>query len=338
VRATPKIFILIILAAIFVGVPYYLQNSISGQKPQVEYDTYIRDQNRTANFDENLTQLASAAESAPKDAVAWKKFANALASKIYSPENAGSNATQGLVIELIDALRHILDLEPNDPETLLSMANINYNFQVFDKAAEYFDQYLKINKGDHLSRATFGSALSFLGRFDEAEKELIYVTAQEPTFFLARANLAISYALAGNKDQASRASQEALPYAKDEETRAKFKGFLDDILNPKQPTEPVDAGPLPKKPSDPLLSGIEADIRNNPVAGPKFVYAKIDKDALILNFANFPMAAMPPFAKEKFFNTVRESVERNKLTQIKVVKFLDHGTNETMDSLDLKAN
>jgi hypothetical protein len=336
VKAAPKILILLALAGTFIALPYYLQNSISGQKPEVEYDTYVKDQNRTANFDENLTQLASAAEAAPKDAVAWKKFANALAAKIYAPE-PGNNSTQGLVIELIDALRHILDLEPNDPETLLSMANINYNFQVFDKAAEYFDQYLKINKTDHLSRATFGSALSFLGRFDDAEKELIYVTAQEPTFFLARANLAISYALAGNKEKANKAATEALPYAKDEDTRSKFKGFLNDILNPKKPTEAVEAGPLPQKPADPLLSGIDADIRNNPIAGPKFVYAKIDKEALILNFANFPMAAMPPFAKEKFFNSIKESIERNKLTQIKMVKFLDHGTNEMMESFDLTA-
>jgi len=293
----------------------------------------MRNQNRAASFDQGLIDLAKAAENAPKDAAIWKQFAQALAQKVYS-ETGGNN--QGTVIELIDALRHILDLQPNDPETLLSMANINYNFQVFDKAAEYFDAYLKINKDDHLSRSTFGSALSFLGRFDDAEKELLYVLAKDPAYFLARANLAIAYGLSGDKDAAQKAAKEAVLYAKDEETKTRFNSFLAEILNPK-PIETREASAIPQKAGDPKLSGIESDIRANSVAGPKFVYAKIKTvDTLELNFANFPMKAMPPFAKEKFFNTIKESVLKSGLPEIKSVIFVDHGTNEIMETLKIQ--
>lgn len=328
-----KIVVGVLVAAIFVTVPIYLQNNLSGQKPEVPYDTYIRDQNRTANFDSRLTELSKLAEASPNDAKIWKEFANELAQKVYSPE---AQSNQGLVIELIDALRHILDLEPNDPETLLSMANINYNFQVFDKAAEYFGAYLKVSKDDATARATYGSALSFLGQFDEAEKELVYAISQEPKLFLARANLAISFALAGDKTKAQKAQQEALPFAQDNSTKEKFAGFIDEILNPKpSTTKVVEAGPLPKKPADPALAGLDSDIRANPVAGPKYVYSRLDGDTLILNFANFPMAAMPPFAKDKFISSVKASISKNNLAQVKQLKFIDHATNETLHELKL---
>lgn len=328
-----KIASLILLAALLVAIPLYLQSSLAGEKPSLPYDEYMKNQNRASSFDDNLKALAKAAETAPNDIATWKKFANALANKVYSSEDS---TNQGNVIELIDALRHILDLDPNDPETLISMANINYNFQVFDKAAEFFDRYLKINKDDHLSRATYGSALSFLGQFDSAEKELLYVIAKEPSFFLARANLAITYALSGDKDLAKKTAAEAKRYAKDEQTRARFDSFLEEILNPKPQTE-VATDKAPTSPVDPSLAGIEADIRGNPVAGPKFVFAKKQAEGVLeLNFANFPMKGMPPFAKEKFFASIRESISRNNLSEIQKVTFVDHATNETMDILSLK--
>jgi tetratricopeptide (TPR) repeat protein len=328
-----KIIIGIAVAATFISVPLYLQNNLSGEKPVVPYDTYVRDQNRAANFTSRLSELSKLAEASPNNPKIWKEFANELAQKVYAPE---AQSNQGLVIELIDALRHILDLEPNDPETLLSMANINYNFQVFDKAAEYFGAYLKVSKDDTTARATYGSALSFLGQFDEAEKELVYAISQDPKLFLARANLAISFALAGNKVKAKEAQQEALPFAQDNSTKEKFVVFIDEILNPKPNTaKVVEAGPLPQRPTDPALTGLDSDIRSNPVAGPKYVYSRLDGEILILNFANFPMSAMPPFAKDKFVNSIRESISNNKLSQIKEIKFIDHATNETLYEIKL---
>jgi hypothetical protein len=35
------------------------------------------------------------------------------------------------------------------------------------------------------------------------------------------------------------------------------------------------------------------------------------------------MAAMPPFAKEKFFGSIRNFVRENGITDLSVVKFLD---------------
>ncbi len=328
-----KIAIGIVVASVFVGLPIYLQGNLSGQKPEVPYDTYIRDQNRVENFTTRLTELSQLAETSPKDVKIWREFANELAKTVYSSNTKGS---QGLVIELLDALRHILDLEPNDAEALLSMANLNYNFQVFDKAAQYFAAYLKVNKDDAEARATYGSVLSFLGEYDEAEKELVYTISQNPNLFLPRANLAISFALAGNRDKAKKAEKEALPFAADKIMRDKFSVFLEEILNPKpQTAKSIEAGPLPKTPTDPALAGLDSDIRSNPIAGPKFVYAKMEGDTLLLNFANFPMAAMPPIAKEKFLGSIRESITKNKLTKVKRLKFIDHSTNETLHQASL---
>lgn len=322
------------IVAILVAVPWYMQENLSGSKPTVQYDTYMREQVRSENFDEELKALSKAAESNPKDIKSWKALSNKLADKIYSSQ---SEPPQGMILELIDSLRHVLEIEPGDPETLLNMANLNYNFQVFDKAAEYFEQYLKVAKEDHTSRATYASALSFLGNFDEAEKELLYVIAKEPTHFLARANLAISYALAGNKEATKKASTEALKYAKDEETGKKFSQFIEQILAPK--TQQVDnSAPTEMPRPSGEFTNLEASIRSNPVAGPKFVFAKAGADKTIeLHFANFPMKAMPPFAREKFLSGIKDAIKKEGLEQkYNEVKFMDHGTGETLDSFKIE--
>lgn len=338
-----KIFSLPILASVvvvasLVAVPWYLQGSLSGNKPTASYDNYMRQQVRSENFDDTLKELSKKAEANPKDINTWKELSNKLADKIYSSQ---SEPPQGMILELIDAMRHVLELQPGDPETLLNMANLNYNFQVFDKSAEYFDAYLKVAKEDHSSRATYASALSFLGKFDEAEKELLYIIAKEPGHFLARANLAISYALAGNKESAKTASVDALKYAKDDETRAKFTGFLEQILSP-QPevaseTMPTTTAPI-TPPASTEFTGLESSIRNNAVAGPKFVFAKAGADKTIeLHFANFPMKAMPPFARDKFLNGVKDSIKKDGLeNKYSQVKFIDHGTREVLDSFEIK--
>jgi len=326
--------LILISAAIIYFVPSFLEKNLAGNRPTVGYNDYLRNQTRDAEFDEDLKKLHDQAEANPKDLVVWKKLSNQIAKKVFSSKK---QPAQGLVLELVDSMQHVLDLDPNDTETLLNMGNISYNFEVFDKAAHFLGQYLQIAKDDFNTRSTYASALSFLGKFEEAEKELLYVIAKEPKFFLARANLAITYALSGDKDAANKATKEAIPYAADKITIEKFEGFINQLLSPKETT--VNESNQQIQPSQPEsdLAALESSIRSNPVAGPKFVFAKSEADTIInLHFANFPMKAMPPFAKEKFLKGIIDVIKTEKLNEhYKLLRFLDHATGDVMEEVKL---
>ena len=86
-------------------------------------------------------------------------------------------------------------------------------------------------------------------------------------------------------------------------------------------------------------TGIEAfvaKLKANPVAGPKFVnFEDAPQGELKLFFKDFPMSQMPPFAKEKFFGSLRQAAEAAKLSAVKSITFVDLGSGATMDQITL---
>jgi len=321
-------------------VPHYLQQNLSGNKPTVPYNEYTKKSNRDSVFDNELKALYEKTKDEPENIENLKLLANAIAKKL----NSAPASSQSLAFELIDTFQKILKISPDDTETLLSMGNISYNYQIFDKAAHYFEKYLEQVKMDHQTRATYASCLSFLGKFDEAEKELIYVISKEPTNFLARANLAINFAIAGDKEAAKKAVDEALPYAPNSDAKVKFKEFLSklekDASGETQKTDNVSENLV--APENKKLT-IDDYIKSNPIAGPKFIRSHSNGDVLELHFINFPMKQMPPFAKEKFFNGIKEALLNEKQingdqkSPYKTIKFLDHASGDIMDTLSLNS-
>ena len=321
----------VVLAGALFYIPFHYYNDLAGEKPTVQYDDYVKEKNRAENFDPELTALYEKASTNPKDVDGWKILANEISVKLSEMDTPA----QGLVFELIDALQHVLEIDPNDSEALLSMGNVSYNFQVFDKAAYYFSKYLDQHKDDLTTRATYASTLSFIGDFQDAEKELLYVIAKDPKSFLPRANLAINYALAGSKAEAKSAALEAVKYAPDSETKIKFDKFLLDLMNPKEAPQQVAPKEIGK--TDSSLQNLSDYVKSNPVAGPKFITAKPNGEFIELHFANFPMKAMPPVAKEKFFSGLKQQVQKDKLEEkYKALVFIDHATAEKMDELSLR--
>jgi hypothetical protein len=78
-------------------------------------------------------------------------------------------------------------------------------------------------------------------------------------------------------------------------------------------------------------------IQNNPIAGQKFVRFE-DKDPAVLRlyFKDFPMQAMPPFAKEKFYSGIRAKVKEAQVPTLKEIQFLDADSGLEMDKLAIE--
>jgi hypothetical protein len=86
------------------------------------------------------------------------------------------------------------------------------------------------------------------------------------------------------------------------------------------------------------LTGVAAfiaQVKNNPIAGPKFVGHEEIKDELRLTFKDFPMSQMPPFAKEKFFGSLKKAAEEANISQVKSISFIDLASGKVMDQMAL---
>ncbi|MDZ4784572.1 MAG: hypothetical protein SGJ02_00715 [bacterium] len=325
----PKFIISFLIVAIALWfIPSEIGKNFQGLKPTEEFESYQRSQVRSEFFDDSINALYDKALQNKSDIPSWKLLSNSIAAKVQSL----TEPPQGLVLELIDSMRHVLELAPDDKETLLNMGNISYNFQAFDKAAEYFKLYLDIENGDFNTRATYASALTFNGDFDTAEKELLFTLAKEPSHFLARANLAINYAVSGNKSEAQKAANEALNYAPNEEAKKKFSEFLKSLFTEKKQLK---TPTIPKSTVPTQFVALDSYLRSNPIAGPKYIrIVASSRDVMDAHFSNFPMSAMPTFAKEKFYSGIKEEVSKHPEMSIFVkLRFLDHSTGEVLAEL-----
>ncbi len=325
-----------------------MQTSFAGKKPDISYEDYTGSEGSSSEEptkkaslapDPALDKLRAEAQASPDDINKVRLLANALGERVANMERAPSE----LVFELIGTLKAILDKEPNDKQSLITMANVSYNNQAFDQAAKYYESYLKQAPEDFESRSTYASALTFLGKSKEAEAELALALKAQPTFFPALANRAINVGLSGTKEDAYAAMNAALPHAPDPETAAKLESFIKDLTTerPKstrgnvEKEAPVKAA-AELAPSSQRFSQAADVVAQNPVAGPKFARFESNGDNLLLYMRDFPMAAMPPFAKDKFLNGVKEKIAALPTeSQPKVIEFLDEGTGTLLHKLVL---
>lgn len=232
------------------AVAYSAQKRLSGPLPTKQYADIA------GTFsDSELQDLRKAAADAPEDIGAWKNLSQSLVQKV----SAGPADTK-IIFELVDALRHILSLSPDDRYALKMMADISYDFRVYNKAVEFYTRYLELEPSDEEVKA----------RFEMVKKEISQGT--------------------GDSSQST---------------------------------------PLP-----PYAEKFYQIVKSNKVAGPKLKGARMgDPSVLILEFADFPMEEMPPFAKQKFFGNLNSAAKD--AGKLRTVIFLDKASGREMERLEL---
>lgn len=318
-----KQYLAILLLAVAIWVPAWLiQDARGGKKPTEAFEQSTVAQ--SADLGAEIRALTTAANAAPKDYNAQQALAAALVNKLRQTDQPSND----VVFAAMEAVGNVLKLKPDDADALIAMADISFNQQVFSKAADYYARYLGVQPNDNDARARYASALSFSGKFDDAIKELRGVLKKDPKNFHASAYLAITYAQMGKQPEAISAGEQALTLAPNEEARARFTNFLDEVKRPAKAASPEAQGaktqPAPDAanirgntsiPSQAAAvaatKGSAAEVlaevvRANSVAGPKFVEAKDQGNGVVaLYFREFPMEGMPPFVKDKFVNGIK---------------------------------
>lgn len=348
------------------GFGWATQSSLAGKKPERPFETASAGHapggghTLPAQTDPEIKSLRAAAEADRGNKEPWRALVTALYERLQKEEDP---VKSGLIFEIIDGLRAILEIDPKDKDALLAMADVSFNQQAFSKAADFYKAYLEVEPKDVSTRARYASSLTFLGRYDDSVSELERAIAEDPKNFSAFAYLAITYAQMGKTQDAIAMGDKVLALAPDDEARARFSKFIDSVKEKASSGKTVEGGheghdhlhdhdhphehdaaeakaprAEPEKVAifaSPIQQVID-HVKANSVAGPKLSEAKFDENSgtLTFLFRSFPMQAMPPFVRDKFVNGVKEKAST--ASGIKTVVFADAESGSEMQRVEVR--
>ncbi|MCB0340482.1 MAG: tetratricopeptide repeat protein, partial [Bdellovibrionales bacterium] len=294
VKFTPLRIILTLLVAIplwYAG--YTAQDNLAGPKPIAgASENHFA---RSIAASEGVEKLRASLKAHPDNIEILHALADSLGEELMAQEKP----PQELVFELIDVLNQILKVDPKDGQAILTLANISYNSQAFDKAREFFERYLELNPSDLRVKNVYASTLTFLGEYSLAQETLFQIKQQDPKNFLTLANLSINSLQQGELSQANQWKDEAISNAPTDAEAKRYETFFNSLLESHESSKVATSSDIPHTSSQ--SDGLEEFLRSHPIAGPKF--ERIDRESKAkfkIYFHDFPMSGMPKFVKDKF--------------------------------------
>lgn len=322
---TKRIVIPAALAAAVGVVIFFSQHLISGERPTQHYEktplTAKQQQQQQdpeqfipAELRANINQI----EKDTSNIALIKSTAEQLV------DIAREHPYPDILLETLELLTLLSEKNPADDWALLQVAELSFAQRVFNKAAEFYGKYLKIQSQDDDIRARYGSALGLGGQTKEAIAELHKVIANKPNHFSALTYLCINYAAGGDFDNAKKYGNLALAVAPNDEGKERLTMFLARLEQDKDAPKPVNERGNTNATTDPLAA-TRNYIKTNPIAGQKFASLKQEDGVVVIMMIDFPMSAMPDFAKEKFLGGIRATLPPN--TKL---KFVDHISNQVL--------
>ena len=291
---------------------------------------------QAAPFNPALAELRKKAAADRTNASAQEDLVKTLVAEISS----NSAPQSDLVLELVNTLQALLAIDPNHRIALSTMAEISFDQQIFEESVVYYQRYLHLAPDDLKARTRYASALTMVERPREAVQELEQVLAQRPNDFHAWAYLSIAQAELGNREQALTAGEKAKEQAPSDEARARFEMFLSSLRSPQQeqPAPPPPTAEAAAARQDAQVQKFAAYLQGNPVVGPKLRAVTLRSPSIIeIRLDSFPMSQMPSFAREKFMAEIRSHVREIWEEQLRFVNFVDQGSGEQLDQLDVLA-
>jgi len=323
-------------AVVLFGVGFALQSYLIPPKNEQMIKQHSELPAQATSEDPQVAVLREQLEQDPQNLEKLKLMAGILGDRLRNDPHTSSST----VFEAIDVLSRILAMEPNDPAALVMMADISFDQKTFTKAQEFYERYLKLEPDNHGARARYASTLTFLGQYEKSVQELNSVLKQDPKNFPAMAYLSITYAQQGDISKAKETGTAALTLAPSDEARARFSSFMTTLeaqagASPARGNLETAQGAQALQPQATGIAGFVARVKDNPVAGPKFVGHEEVKDELRLTFKDFPMSQMPPFAKEKFFGSLRSAAQEANISTVKSISFIDLASGKVMDQITL---
>ena len=271
--------------------------------PQVELPKKARD---------FINGLEAAANKQPKDVAVWNRLGTvALRAAMFDP-------TYYRMAE--KAYGHVLQLDPDNLEALRGIGNLNYDRQKYDEAIAAYEHYLKQKPDDPEVQTDLGTMYLYTGNADQAIKRYKKAISIKPDFYDAYFNMGVAYGALNDPANARAALNQALKVAPDQDAKTRVTTVLAKLggggaqvasAGGGSPADSAAAGqPQSGAAPNSFQGQIESMVRGLPFAGPKVQSVRWDsknKATVLMN--DFPMNAMPPFARQKFVGDLGSGIE-----------------------------
>ncbi len=269
--------------------------------PQVELPAKAR---------EFISNLQAQAKKQPKDIAIWNRLGTvALRASLFDTSYYRLAS---------DAYGHVLELDPDNLEALRGIGNLNYDRQKYDEAIAAYEHYLKHKPDDPDVQTDLGTMYLYTGNPDQAIKRYQKAISLKPGFFDAYFNMGMAYGAMNDTAKARAALNQALKSAPDQDSKARVNELLAKLGGAQMASVggggSADANAAGKSaaPAAPnsFQGQIESMVRGLPFAGPKVQSVRWDsKNKATVLMSNFPMDAMPPFARQKFLSDLGAGIE-----------------------------
>jgi tetratricopeptide (TPR) repeat protein len=256
------------------------------------------------------------------------------------------------------AWAHVLQLDPENLDALRGIGDIDYDQQRYDQASAAYEHYLKLKPDDPEVLTDLGTMYLYTGNADQAMAKYKKAISLKPDLFQPYYNLGIAYGEQGDKADAAVAFTKAISLAPDDDRRNAAKQAFTKYtgLNAEQASKvastlkPPAAAPAQQaaasrpaaasktSPEDAFHSSVEEMVRGLPVAGNKVNTVRwADSYKAMVFMNNFPMEAMPPFAKDKFISDLKAGLDsaknEHKVTNKVEVDIVDAPSGKVMQTV-----
>ncbi len=290
-----------------------------------------------------IDQLAQDAKSKPNDVTAWNKLgAVSMRAALFDSSYYDRAA---------EAYAHVLKLDPNNLDALRGIGDVYYDRNNYDEAIAAYEHYLKQKPKDPEVLTDLGTMYLYTGNADQAVVQYKKAIAVKPDLYQAYYNMGVAYGEQNDKANAAIVLTKAISLAPDDAMRKQAIQAFTKItgMPPKTATQVASslksgspaagAGAAASAVSDKTFKGaMEAMVRNLPVAGNKVTSIEWpSKYRAKVMMSNFPMDAMPPFARDKFLSDLKTGIantkEAHKVTAKVEVDIVDDASGHVMQSV-----
>jgi tetratricopeptide (TPR) repeat protein len=202
----------------------------------------------------------------------------------------------------------IVEKDGTKGDALLGLATLSLHVGVFDKASEYYEKYVKLMPDDLSARANLALAKGRGGDVEAGLKIVDEVLVKDAKFVIALVTKGIILKESGKMDEAKKLFDKAISL----EENPSLKERIIALNKTEEKKEVVSDGATP-------LENVEVYFMNHEILRNKFDSLKVEGDKVVVVLANFPVDAMPPFAKSKLEGSLKTLIQVNGYNKIILV-------------------
>lgn len=206
-----------------------------------------------------------------------------------------------------------INLKEDDPSSLGPFARLSFDAGEFELAYNAYQKYILLAPDDRQAKVEFGLAAIQIGLIEQSLKIFESLLDTDPKSFQAKLGYALALFLAGDKAKLEVQLQEARALSPGEEGMSQI-AVLEEKLKTISTSQPI-----------------EEFFARHIIIGPKITRTAKEKSTFYVFVNDFPMSAMPDFAKAKFEQSVKEAIDND--GSISSVKIVDEASNQELATL-----